>query len=110
MIRRPQRSTLFPYTTLFRSVYNPVYGNFTPPTASQLVRQPGVSQKQLGFYAQDQIKWGRWTATLGLRHDSAQTDTEGRPASAVDEKAWTKRAGATYQMDGGWAPYLGYSE
>ena len=91
-------------------VYNPVYGNFTPPTASQLVRQPGVSQKQLGFYAQDQIKWGRWTATLGLRHDSAQTDTEGRPASAVDEKAWTKRAGATYQMDGGWAPYLGYSE
>src|SRR5256885_3821981 len=43
-------------------------------------------------------------------HDSAQTDTEGRPASAVDEKAWTKRAGATYQMDGGWAPYLGYSE
>src|SRR5256884_3340647 len=72
MIRRPPRSTLFPYTTLFRS----------------------------GFYAQDQIKWGRWTATLGLRHDSAQTDTEGRPASAVDEKAWTKRAGATYQMDG----------
>src|SRR5947199_7248750 len=54
MIRRPQRSTLFPYTTLFRSVYNPVYGNFTPPTASQLVRQPGVSQKQLGFYARSE--------------------------------------------------------
>ncbi|BEU97452.1 TonB-dependent siderophore receptor [Acidovorax sp. DW039] len=91
-------------------VYNPVYGNFTPPTASQLVRQPSVEQKQLGFYAQDQIKWDRWTATLGLRHDSAKTDTEGRPAAAVDDKAWTKRAGLTYQLDGGWAPYVGYSE
>ncbi|MFN3437844.1 MAG: TonB-dependent siderophore receptor [Acidovorax sp.] len=91
-------------------VYNPVYGNFTPPTASQLVRQPNVVQKQLGFYAQDQIKWGQWTATLGLRHDSAQTNTESRPAAAVDDKAWTKRAGVTYQMDGGWAPYAGYSE
>ncbi len=91
-------------------VYNPVYGNFTPPTASQLVRQPSVEQKQLGFYAQDQIQWGRWTATLGLRHDSAQTDTEGRPTAAVDDKVWTKRAGVTYQMDGGWAPYAGYSE
>lgn len=91
-------------------VYNPVYGNFTPPTVSQLTRQPNVAQKQLGFYAQDQMKWGRWTATLGLRHDSAQTETEGRPTAAVDDKAWTKRAGVTYQMDGGWAPYAGYSE
>ncbi|ODS60232.1 MAG: ligand-gated channel protein [Acidovorax sp. SCN 65-108] len=91
-------------------VYNPVYGNFTPPTASQLVRQPSVEQKQLGFYVQDQIKWDRLTATVGLRHDNAKTDTEGRPAAAVDDKAWTKRAGVTYQMDGGWAPYAGYSE
>lgn len=91
-------------------VYNPVYGNFTAPTAAQLVRQPSVLQRQLGVYAQDQIQWNRWTATLGLRHDSAKTDTEGRPAAAVDDRAWTKRAGATYQMDGGWAPFVGYSE
>lgn len=91
-------------------VYNPVYGNFRPPTASQLMRQPNVEQRQWGLYAQDQIKWERWTATLGLRHDSAQTDTEGRPAAAIDDKAWSKRAGVTYQMDGGWAPYVGYSE
>ena len=91
-------------------VYNPVYGNFTPPTASQLVRQPSVEQKQLGFYLQDQIKWDRFTATVGLRHDNAKTDTEGRPAAAVNDKAWSKRAGVTYQMDGGWAPYAGYSE
>lgn len=91
-------------------VYNPVYGNFKPPVASQLVRQPNVEQRQWGLYAQDQIKWGRWTATLGLRHDSAQTDTEGRPAAAIDDKAWSKRAGVTYQLDNGWAPYAGYAE
>ncbi|BFO54660.1 TonB-dependent siderophore receptor [Acidovorax sacchari] len=91
-------------------VYAPVYGNFTPPSESDLARQPGVRQKQMGFYAQDQIRWNRWTATLGLRHDRAKTDTEGRPAAAVDDSAWTKRLGATYQMDGGWAPYLSYSE
>src|SRR5256885_2604543 len=28
MIRRPPRSTLFPYTTLFRSVWGPVAGYF----------------------------------------------------------------------------------
>lgn len=91
-------------------VYNPVYGNFTAPSASALARVPSVEQRQLGFYAQDQIKWGRFTATLGLRHDSAKSDTEGRPAAAADDKAWSKRAGVTYQMDGGWAPYAGYSE
>ena len=91
-------------------VYNPVYGNFTAPSASALARVPSVEQRQLGFYAQDQIKWGRITATLGLRHDNAKSDTEGRPAAAVNDKAWSKRAGVTYQMDGGWAPYAGYSE
>ena len=91
-------------------IYNPVYGNFTAPSASALARVPSVEQRQLGFYAQDQIKWGRFTATLGLRHDNAKSDTEGRPAAAADDKAWSKRAGVTYQMDGGWAPYAGYSE
>jgi iron complex outermembrane receptor protein len=91
-------------------VYNPVYGNFSVPSAPALARAPAVAQRQLGFYAQDQIKWGRFTATLGLRHDNAKSDTEGRPAAAADDKAWTKRAGVTYQMDGGWAPYAGYSE
>jgi len=91
-------------------VYAPLYGNFTPPSESALVRQPGVTQRQWGVYLQDQIRWDRWTATLGLRHDSAKTETEGRPAAAVDDTAWTKRLGATYQMDGGWAPYVGYAE
>ncbi|XAH25182.1 TonB-dependent siderophore receptor [Xylophilus sp. GW821-FHT01B05] len=89
-------------------VYNPVYGNYSPPAA--LTRQPGVTQRQLGLYAQDQLKWDRWVVTLGLRHDRARTDTEGRPAAAADDKAWSKRAGVAYLLDGGWAPYLSYAE
>jgi len=89
-------------------VYAPVYGNYTPPAF--LTRQPAVVQKQAGIYVQDQVKYGRWVGLLGLRHDKATTDTEGRPAVAVDDKATTKRAGLVYLADGGWAPYLSYAE
>lgn len=89
-------------------VYAPVYGNYTAPTF--LTRQPAVLQKQAGIYVQDQVKYGRWIGLLGLRHDKATTDTEGRPAVAVDDKATTKRAGIVYLADGGWAPYLSYAE
>lgn len=90
------------------NVYAPVYGNFTPLTA--LVAQPSVQQRQSGLYAQDQIKWGRWIAQVGMRHDKATSDTEGRPASAADDSATTRRAGLLYLADGGFAPYLSYSE
>src|SRR5256885_10678493 len=35
MIRRPPRSTLFPYTTLFRSSHTPI----APPTAARILRR-----------------------------------------------------------------------
>ena len=89
-------------------VYAPVYGNYTAPAS--YAAQPTVTQKQLGLYVQDQIKYGRWVGLFGLRHDIAQTDTEGRPAAAVDDQANTKRAGLVYLADGGWAPYLSYTE
>lgn len=91
-------------------IYAPVYGNFTPPSASKLQRRPNVSQRQLGFYLQDQLRWGAWTATVGLRHDSATTDTEGKPSAAADDSAWSKRLGLSYQAGAGWAPYLSYAE
>src|SRR5258708_29820587 len=34
MIRRPPRSTLFPYTTLFRSVFQPMPDRFRPDSLS----------------------------------------------------------------------------
>jgi iron complex outermembrane recepter protein len=90
------------------NVYAPVYGNYVTPTV--FTPQPGVTQRQLGVYVQDQMKIGRWVGLLGLRHDSAKTDTEGRPALAADDTATTKRAGLVYLADGGWAPYLSYAE
>src|SRR5256885_5575916 len=39
MIRRPPRSTLFPYTTLFRSLFGDLFGGFCAAL--------GVAQKQL---------------------------------------------------------------
>ncbi|MFE8644440.1 TonB-dependent siderophore receptor [Sphingomonas sp. NCPPB 2930] len=86
-------------------VYNPVYGDYTAPTS--LTASPDVTQRQLGLYLQDQIKWGRWAATLGLRHDTAQTDST---SAKVDDNAWTKRAGLVYLADSGWAPYVSYTE
>src|SRR3989441_10224948 len=40
MIRRPPRSTLFPYTTLFRSLFlGSTIGNFDPPARRTLLIQ-----------------------------------------------------------------------
>src|SRR5256885_10029073 len=36
MIRRPPRSTLFPYTTLFRSVHRSAFADFVFPIATDL--------------------------------------------------------------------------
>lgn len=89
-------------------VYAPVYGNFVAPTA--FARQPGVVQRQVGLYVQDQVKSGPWVAVLGLRRDRARTDTENRPAAAGDDRATSRRAGLVYLAGGGWAPYLSYAE
>ncbi|MEH3085985.1 MAG: TonB-dependent siderophore receptor [Xylophilus ampelinus] len=86
-------------------VYAPVYGNYAPPAS--LTPSPEVVQRQLGVYAQEQLKWGRWAATLGLRHDKAETNST---ATRVDDSAWTHRAGLVYQAAGGWSPYLSYAE
>src|SRR2546427_11925229 len=47
MIRRPPRSTLFPYTTLFRSKYTATTACTTPPTAGA-VNFCGTTGNNLG--------------------------------------------------------------
>src|SRR5947208_16260589 len=50
MIRRPPRSTLFPYTTLFRSaVGEPVEGGHAPPGAPALDRRDHIAALELGL-------------------------------------------------------------
>src|SRR2546430_12711860 len=50
MIRRPPRSTLFPYTTLFRSIGNPNLAMLVAAAVALWVyaRQRGVSRAALG--------------------------------------------------------------
>src|SRR5256885_17058081 len=51
MIRRPPRSTLFPYTTLFRSAVvqqiNPVYVNFTQSSSEAFRLRRAMEQGKL---------------------------------------------------------------
>src|SRR5256885_8305911 len=69
MIRRPPRSTLFPYTTLFRSVWNPAVEFYrierSTPQGPELVGQfyldqPARSGKRGGAWMDDvRTRWLR---------------------------------------------------
>jgi len=69
-------------------------------------------QTQLGIYAQDQIVWGRWRLSIGIRQDWAETDTTTRNtgvSSSQEDSATTWRAGLLYLFDSGVAPYVSYA-
>ncbi|OAI21911.1 TonB-dependent receptor [Methylomonas koyamae] len=91
-------------------IYNPVYGvRFDNPILGAGIQQ---EQDQIGVYAQDQLKWNRWIATVGIRHDwsSAVTRTGGGDSTPQDDEAFTYRTGLSYLFDSGVAPYYSYSE
>ena len=69
---------------------------------------------QAGLYAQDQIRYGKWLVTLGLRHDWASTNSTdftnfGNTVQDQTDAALTGRVGLTYLFDNGVAPYFSYS-
>lgn len=87
--------------------YEPVYGVNVPGDPA-LTASPSSTQRSLGIYLQDQIKWDRWILVAGLRHDRA---TSGADGSAVETaRATTKRLGLMYALPAGWSPYLSYAE
>lgn len=96
-------------------IYNPVYGSpVVKPTPDLFLFQ---DQDQVGLYGQDQIKYGGWIATIGVRNDWAMTDTleddrffGTRTKTRQDDEAFTYRTGLTYLFDSGFAPYFSYSE
>src|SRR5256885_11150717 len=68
MIRRPPRSTLFPYTTLFRS------NGFTATLGDV---SSAIAQGALGLFVQDNYKMRpNLTLELGLRYDWLMSPTE----------------------------------
>jgi iron complex outermembrane receptor protein len=96
---------------------DPVYGQ--PPIPSPFAGLNFVladsTLEQTGLYLQDQIKFGKWIATLGGRHDWATTEMHDKRAAAahefqeIDDQAWTGFAGLSYLFDNGFAPYVNYS-
>src|SRR5256884_9805795 len=82
MIRRPPRSTLFPYTTLFRSLGD-VFLCFSFQVVAQLVVQFLVRLRPAKQRPQPQ--WNRVKPMLGSHSPTSFTRTSERPS---DRRAW----------------------
>ncbi|MFT4063670.1 TonB-dependent siderophore receptor [Paraburkholderia sp.] len=93
------------------NLYNPVYGG--PITLGGVDYSVEHHLDQVGLYAQDQIRFGKLVATLGVRQDWASTDEFDRIAGQTDQSndahRFTYRAGLVYLFDSGFAPYVSYS-
>src|SRR3712207_8500065 len=61
MIRRPPRSTLFPYTTLFRSLLDPIALTVRSMTTSVL---PTVHKASESVYTENREYWFGWVVGL----------------------------------------------
>ena len=93
-------------------ILNPIYDGFIPMPAYQ--RSGVQKQDQIGFYAQDQIRYGNWVGTFGLRYDTSRISTTdrmaaGSPTVTTNDSKLTGRAGLAYLFDNGLAPYVSYS-
>lgn len=91
-------------TTPF-DLYAPSYNSITPPN---LARMPGLVQRQVGVYIQDQIRWGQLIGVFGLRQDTATSDIEGLEKQT--DRAVTGRAGLMYELPFGVTPYVSYAQ
>lgn len=108
--QRRRGFTDFELPELVLDIYNPQYGNaFEVPELTSKSRQ---QQDQIGLYGQDQIRLGRWLATLGVRYDwaTAETVNNSNTKTQQDDQAFTYRSGLSYLFDVGIAPYYSYSE
>ncbi|MBY4831128.1 TonB-dependent siderophore receptor [Burkholderia dolosa] len=103
---------LAPSLDLYRPVYRPVTAAiFSGPTSLGHIEQ-FTAMNTFGAYAQDQIRWHRWTLTFGGREDFVNAHFDDRTAgmhTQQDVSAFSSRVGFTYEADGGWTPYVGYS-
>ncbi len=91
-------------------VFDPHYGS--PVTLSAMQPSRRSESEQTGLYAQDQLRWNQWTATMGVRRDwsrdTSLVRTTGVKTGYADE-ATTWRAGLVYLFDNGFAPYASYA-
>ncbi|WP_419690439.1 TonB-dependent siderophore receptor [Burkholderia theae] len=103
---------LAPSLNLYNPVYRPVTAAiFSGPTSLGHVDQY-TAMNGFGAYAQDQIRWQRWTLTLGGREDWVNARFDDRTAGIQkqqDVSAFSGRVGLTYEGDAGLSPYVSYS-
>ena len=86
-------------------LYSPTYN---PVAAPAMTATPGLTQRQAGFYAQDQMRWGDLIGVFGLRHDTATSEIEGLEPQT--DRAWSGRAGLMYELPMGLTPYVSYAQ
>ena len=93
------------------NIFFPVY--YQPiPMPSLFVTHQDQTQQQLGFYAQDQIRWDKLFVLGGLRYDDFDSDTTDvlSPLTTTQkDHSTTGRVGVLYLFDSGIAPYATYA-
>ena len=90
---------------------NPDYHQDVSRPGTILVDQ-SIDAHQLGFYANEQLEWGGWRFSGGLRHDRAEKETTNNLTGGVtdgENSATTGSAGLLYLFDSGFAPYASYA-
>ncbi|UVF21966.1 TonB-dependent siderophore receptor [Microvirga terrae] len=92
------------------SPVNPIYGVPQGPTIPYLDQD--LTMNQVGFYAQDQIRYGGWIATLNGRYDHVSTKSTDKVGAAnfSDEAGeFSGRLGLGYEFTNGMTPYVAVS-
>ncbi|WP_436175194.1 TonB-dependent siderophore receptor [Mesorhizobium sp. LjNodule214] len=114
-IDQVQSSALFG-TTPPIDAFDPVYG--APLTERVSYLNQDLTQKQLGFYAQDQLRFGDgWLVTLNGRYDRGRLEADNRPtyysASSTTQNStvgdFSGRAGLAYEFANGVTPYVSFA-
>ena len=86
---------------------NPVYTGAPDDSMFTYTDSPTQKIDSLGLYLSDQISYGNWRFTAGVRHDNVENDTGVR---SQKDDALSSSAGLLYRFDNGVAPYISYSE
>jgi iron complex outermembrane receptor protein len=86
-------------------LYAPVYTSLPSPAMTD---SPNARQYQLGLYAQDQLRFGPWLATVAMRQDFVGNRVVGSPDE--DSRATTGRASLMYETAVGFNPYVTYAQ
>lgn len=86
---------------LFDPTYGDAPGAFTPLFDDQ------DKQRRLGFYLQDQVKFGAVTALAGVRRDEVRSELNG---DTEKTGATTGRVGVVWELASGIAPFASWSQ